>query len=494
MKTIDAGVYKLNDCGRINVIFGKNGCGKSTALKNITQNMRGKQQGLINYITPERGGVLTYESSIEQSMGNPEWKPNARQANQAGNFRQQSVVVFKDLQSSISNQLQSLIKKTKQNGDVTVPIDACEKYMFDNYILKINSLLDNVEIRSHKGTFKIFSKSGGEVTSDKISSGESELITLAIECLAHDFECNPDQENVLFLDEPDVHIHPDLQAKLMHFLKELVETKKFIVVLATHSTAIIGALEDYEHVHFEFMKKGQEIFAFKKVLKEYKSILPIFGAHPLSNIYCSMPIFLVEGEDDVWIWQKAIRTSGGKLKIFPCATDGVSEMAHYEKTVSEIITSIYDAGSVMGYSLRDRDDAPDEKNLDDFGKHDKITRFMLGCRCAENLFLTDQVLIRLGTEWDKITITIDSWLQNSTDHPAHSVMQEFKDSAYNRKNFKDIKEIMNILVGMITNKPWQVVVGQEIGELVKGERSSDPSVEHSLANYLGNDLVVWLKG
>lgn len=221
--------------------------------------------------------------------------------------------------------------------------------------------------------------------------------SLAIECLAYDLACLPGKENILFLDSPDVHIHPDLQAKLMHFLKGLVDTGKFTVIIATHSTAILGALEDYEHVHFEFMKKGQKDFNFKKVLKEYKSIVPIFGAHPLSNIYCSMPILLVEGEDDVWIWQRAMRTSEGLLKIFPCSTDSVNEMLRYEKMVSEIIDSIYDSGSVMAYSLRDRDETPEGNNLDDYGKFDKIQRFMLGCRCAENLFLSDEVLKKTGT-------------------------------------------------------------------------------------------------
>ncbi len=79
---------------------------------------------------------------------------------------------------------------------------------------------------------------------------------MAIECLAYDLACLSGKQNILFLDSPDVHIHPDLQAKLMHFLKELVDTGKFIVVIATHSTVILGSLEDYEHVHFEL--KGQK--------------------------------------------------------------------------------------------------------------------------------------------------------------------------------------------------------------------------------------------
>lgn len=493
MKNIKAGIYKLNDCAKINIIFGKNGCGKSTALKKITENLHGKKEGLVNYITPERGGVLTYQANLEQSMNSPDYKFNTRQNNQLRDFRQQSIIAFKNLQTSVNSELSNIAKKSRDNGQKGMPLEDYVNHIFDDYIRKINLLLDNIELCLDKGFFKVSTKDGIEVLPDKISSGESELITLAIECLSHNFESVAEKENILFLDEPDVHLHPDLQAKLMHFLKDLVEEGKFIVVIATHSTAIIGALEDYENVSFEFMKKGQVDFNFKKVLNEYKNILPIFGAHPLSNIYCSMPVFLVEGEDDVWIWQKAIRTSNGKLKIFPCATGSINEMLRYEKMVSETIASIYDGDIVMGHSLRDRDETPEGNNLDDYGKYDKIERFMLSCRCAENLFLTDQVLAKLETTWPKMVETISEWLSTSAEHPKYNVMQEFQTSGYNRKDFKGIKEIMNILVGLVTDKPWQIVVGQEIGELVKSKASPNATVENSLANYLSSKLTTWLR-
>ena len=493
MTIIETNPYKLKNCDKINIIFGKNGCGKSTALKNIVANLRSKKNGLVNYITPERGGILTFEAGIEQNMTNPDWKHNTRQTNQYTSFRQQSVIVFKGLQASVSYELENVIKKRIDDKHESVTIAECKIHLFSNYIHKINALLENVQIHPDKGYFKILSKDKENVPSDKISSGESELITLAIECLSHNFECTPDQQNILFLDEPDVHLHPDLQAKLMHFLRELVDEGKFIVVIATHSTALIGALENYSNVSFEFMKRNQTEFNFKKILEEYKNILPIFGAHPLSNIYCSMPIFLLEGEDDVWIWQKAVRSSGGKLKVFPCSTGSKDEMPRYERMVSEIISSIYDGKIAMGYSLRDRDDTPEGNNLDDYGKHDKITRFMLSCRCVENLFLSDQVLSRLGKKWTEVIAAIDEWVQSNATHPACSVMKDFQSNSYNRKNFKNIKDILNILVGVVTNKPWQIVVGQEIGELVTNSVAPDVTVENSIGNYLGAELTLWLR-
>lgn len=107
--------------------------------------------------------------------------------------------------------------------------------------------------------------------------------------------------------------------------------------------------------------------------------------------------------------------------------------------------------------------------------------------------MTDQVLTRLGTTWSEMTKVISEWLRKNTEHSKYYVMQEFQTKGYNRKNFKGIKEIMNILVGLVTDKPGQVVVGQEIGELVKSKESPDSTLEHSLANYLSSELTTWLR-
>ena len=72
-------------------------------------------------------------------------------------------------------------------------------------------------------------------------------------------------------------------------------------------------------------------------------------------------------------------------------------------------------------------------------------------------------------------------------------MQNFKKGGYNRKKFRKIKEIMNIRVGFVTDKPWQVVVGQQIGSFVNGDFLLDTTIEHSLANYLGEHLTNWLR-
>jgi len=460
--------YTFNNLDKINVVLGKNGCGKSTALKEVQRAIE-NDDGLTKYITPERGGALKYEPGIEQNTASsPQWLPNQLRKNQFVQFKQQTVLQFRKLE------LLSL-REIEQNPDIRND----HTYTFQSIVDSINTLLDNIEIRREDSDFNIYSKSDSAgIEPDSISSGESELIALGIECLVFAKQSSVDNDNILFLDEPDAHLHPDLQVRLALFLKSLVEENNFRAILATHSTSFLAAFESYPNVSIEFMTSGQKTIDFKKVSDTYRRVLPIFGAHPLSNLFNEAPIILVEGEDDERIWQQAIRTSQGALKLYPCAVDSIDNLNEYEVQVSQIVNSIYD--SAKAYSLRDRDDGDEEIN-----DTPPVIRMRLSCRAAENLLLSDEVLQRLNTNWDELKAKIEAWIGNNKTHSHFSVMKDFKDSGFNRKSF-NLKKIRNDLMGIIeSSKPWEVVVGQAIAH---NTYIGQPS-EDSLQDYLGEKLV-----
>lgn len=467
--------YQLKNLGKINIILGKNGCGKSTLLKQLSRNIDANSYGKIKYITPERGGNLIYEPSIDHNIStNARYLNDTRYVNRLENFRQQSVAQFRNLELLFHREV-----------EISEELRSDFSYTFDLYFNKLNVLLENVEVKRSGSIFKIYKRgTDQEINPNEISSGESELISLGIECLVFEKECDTEKLNVLFLDEPDVHLHPDLQARLCEFIRELVINKNAFIVMATHSTAILGALADFEGTYIEFMTAGQKELNFKKISDEYRKILPIFGAHPLSNLFNQSPVFLVEGEDDERIWQQAVRSSNNKLKLYPCSTDGISNMATYEQDVEQIIMAVYD--NAKAYSLRDRDE-----NATEINDLKKISRFILNCRAAENLLLTEQVLSTLGLTWDELIKKIDDWLPNHQNHAHYEVMLDFKNSGYNRQNF-NLKEIRNDLM-YLTGKPisWEVAIGKTLGKLISTnqlKKTIAPN-SHDLASYLGERLV-----
>lgn len=467
---------KLSNLAKINVLLGKNGSGKSTLLREFEQNRKTLPNlGTARYITPERGGLLTYEGGIETSLArNPTWGDEVRRNNRFDNFRQTSVSEFRRLETLV---LRKIEKDTSIRQDMN--------FSFDATLTSINELLDHVEIvRGTSAGFEIRTKGTTERRApETLSSGETELVSLAIEILAFAYgaETYEDKTSYLFLDEPDVHLHPDLQERLVKLLINSVKDRDIVVVIATHSTAILGALSDNNDARVGFLTFGQTDIGFVNISESLRKILPIFGAHPLSNIFNSNPILLVEGDDDERIWQQAVRTSQGKLKVWPCQAGDVQSLDEYENQVEAIAGALYE--NAKAYSLRDRDDLPYE--IDD---KTVVTRTRLFCRAAENLLLSSDVLNSLGTDWEKMTAAIEDWLSKYPDHSQYKDMLAFKDTGYDRLRH-DIKPLCNIFMMLAgSRKPWEVAVGQVIASLITKPITGD----HSLTAYLGPKLVAAL--
>ena len=396
------------------------------------------------------------------------WR-NEWRRNRAEQFRQQSAAQFRRLELLILREIES---NPQLRNDPTIT--------FNSTVEKINTLLDRVYIKRADPAFQIYERQNNQlVNPEEVSSGESELISLGIECLVFERECQEEKTNILLIDEPDVHLHPDLQARFARFLDKLLESNKFYLLIATHSTALLGAMSTDEYTRLCFMKYGQITLEFKPINDVYKKILPVFGAHPLSNVFNQAPVLLLEGEDDERIWQQAVRSAKGRIKLYPCGVDSITNLNEFEEEVAQILESVYD--NAIGYSLRDRDENPE--SIDNIGP---VQRMRLNWRNSENLLLTDEVLSRCGLSWDEFQERVRLWLSNNTTHPHFAPMKSFADDNFNRQN-GDLKQIRNDLVGLMgTNKPWEVLVGQEIAQITNNETSSSP---FSLSIALGNKVL-----
>jgi energy-coupling factor transporter ATP-binding protein EcfA2 len=468
--------FALRELSGKNVILGKNGCGKSFMMKQI-EAIIGKrpEYGLVRYISPERGGNLVYEPGIDQAMAqNTEWIRDARRSNQSANFRQQSATLFRRLELLVLREIE-----TEHTKDSYVP------RRFQDTIDKINVLLDRVRLeRDNAKAFRIVVReTGAEAQPGDISSGESELISLGIEILTFVRESKAGKLNILFVDEPDVHLHPDLQYRLARFMIEVLIDQSVTLVLATHSTALLAGLADDEGTKVAFKRRESSVLTFKRITDVDRAILPIFGAHPLSNVFNQSPILLVEGEDDERVWQQAIRSGKGKIRLFPCVAGSIDQLADYETEVNSLIEAVYD--NAKAYSLRDRDTGPEE--IEDAGN---VIRMRLSCRAAENLMLTNEALACVGTTWKLFQDNIRAWVAVNTTHKYHAEMQRFADAGFDRKSH-DLKNIRMILIGLMSTKPWEVLVGQTIAALAKNGGASE---EGSIRNFLGVKVCERLLG
>lgn len=457
-------ISELIKLSKFTVLLGKNGAGKSTLLRNLDN----QADINTNYISPERGGTLKYDPGVDNNISsNDGWLKSVRNRNRSENFRQQSAAQFRILEVLVLREIERDIEKRNDHN-----------HTFDNTINKLNDLLPAIQlIRGDRG-FIVQSKSGVTISEENISSGESELIALAIEVLV--FNSSTKSGKVLLLDEPDVHLHPDLQHKFIEFIESVAIESDLRIVIATHSTSIIGAFSHSADLQIiPISARDQTEFNSFRQSQVTGEILPIFGVHPLSTIFNKSPVVLVEGEDDKRVLEQVVRSSNGKYIFSPCAVGSVAELAGWEAWLNQFLPAIYD--NPIAYSLRDLDDSQ-QTELNNIGF---VTRVRLNCYAMENLLLTNECLNAHNLTTESFLEKLNTWLKVDPNHIFAAEIQNLVTNFETRRVFK-IKNLRNIIVAILgSNKPWEVIVGR----CISSRTSVADNDQNSIHTYLGTKAI-----
>jgi len=458
----------LVNAAKFTVLIGKNGAGKSTLLRTLNAG----EKPHVKYVSPERGGTLKYDPNVDNNISSSEgWLKNTRQTNRFEQFRQQSAAQFRNLETAVLREIEKLPEK---RADLT--------YTFDAILDQINVLLPAIRmVRNDKGGFSIQTTLGQPLDEANISSGESELIALAIEVLV--FSRQSMANKMILLDEPDVHLHPDLQQRFTRFVESIADAHDLRVVIATHSTAIIGAFSKSADLQIvPISKRDQSDFSTFSRSKVSEEILPIFGAHPLSTAFNKSPVVLVEGDDDRRVLEQIVRSGGGRFALAPCVVGTVTELSEWENWLNRFLPVLYD--TPKAFSLRDLDDST-QADINDL---EYVCRIRLNCYAIENLLLSEQVLETHGFNAETFKAALQARVDRLPNHKYTGALKALVADFANRR-ILNIKDVRNIVVAELgSNKPWEVLLGQSIAANVA---IANPS-QHSIQSYLGQKAVTTL--
>ncbi|QPI65056.1 AAA family ATPase [Vreelandella venusta] len=480
LSNLDLGGVKADGLKRINVLLGRNGAGKSRFLRAIDQAIFRNDSYYVRYISPERAGVFRRDGNVMTNMENsPGWLEEVRRKNQAENFKAASANLLREVETAYLRKMQDT-PEIRQDQSKNFRVERLEK---------INRLLANLIICQEGSDFVFRNNEGETIQPDQISSGESEAVALAVEMMYFFDNLKKDRLNLLLIDEPDVHLHPDLQYRLATFLVSLVSdlhesmSPKVAVIIATHSTPFICALSQADGATVGTKNFGVDKITFREVSNQIKKVAPFFG-HPLSLSLSDDVMLILEGEDDERVWQQASRSSQGKIKLFPVLATSVDQQTELERFTAELIDSLYD--NPLAYSLRDGDGVQDE-----IPNHGSVVRFRLQCYAIENLLLSDQALTILGKTWNEFQILANAWLEDNATHKDSGKISELikYDDRLRHTKIKEIRQLICSIAG--SNKPWEVVVGQAIGSL---DSSALPSGPHDLPTLIGQNATALLLG
>lgn len=468
----DGNVVALQQLNRINVILGRNGSGKSRFLRFLDERMTGKDEYRVRYVTPERAGVFRREGSVETNIANnPTWATHTRRSNQASGFKFMSHLYLRNAESAYLRKLQN--------------VDARGRSFQTDCLDPISRLLNNVSIEQGDPDFVFRSTNGDLVDPEQLSSGESEAIALASEVLNFFRTVDASKLNVLLLDEPDVHQHPDLQARFgLYLLDQLGSLEeglqaKVVICLATHSTPLVCSLASSSHTSIGTKEFDSDIVTLAPLSDHIKKVAPFFG-HPLSLSLSRDPMLILEGEDDERVWQQAARSSQGRIRIFPVLAHSVTQQTKLESFCGPMLTALYD--EPIAYSLRDGDGVTE--GLENVGP---VIRFRLQCYAIENALVTTECLAKLGTDWADFQKLVASWTEKNSGHSDTALLRELTTSE-DRLRHKKIKDIRQLIVSIAgSTKPWEVVVGQALATTIG--TTCTTTNPFSLLAFIGNDAA-----
>ena len=405
---------------------------------------------------------------------NPAWAINTRRHNQVNGFKEMSANLFREVEVAYLRKLQN---------DPKIRSDPSRTFTADR-LDKINALLSNVYIDATGDKTEFITYSGDKVSPDDLSSGESEAIALAVEIMYFFDTLDVGRFNLLLLDEPDVHLHADLQSRLAKYIVDLTRglddsfKPRTAIIVATHSTALVCALASYEYTSIGTKQFGIDSVSFSRVPEELRKTAPFFG-HPLSMTLGNDPILILEGSDDERVWQQAARSSKGRVKVFPVLAETVDKQGSLECFCSRVLTAIYD--DPVAYSLRDGDSKPEPLNA--IGP---VIRFRLSCYEVENMLVADESLRAMGITWAEFCDKARKWVESNPKHDSVGLVRKLVNSA-DRLRFVKIKDIRNIICSISnSNKPWQVVIGQALGTVTAPPVSVGSS---SILSFLGVDAA-----
>lgn len=473
---IEVSDISLDSLGNINIVLGRNGAGKSRLLRRIDAELESNPEYNLRYVSPERAGVFRKDGNTETNLErDPRWLRHARRKNQAENFKAASAYFLRDVELAYLRRLQNT-PELRNDPDRNFRTDRLEK---------INRLLSNISLDLEGASFVFKALSGEQIPPDEISSGESEAVSLAAEILYFFETTDENKFNLLLLDEPDVHLHPDLQARLAQMILEEVSSlsvsrrENTAILLATHSTALVCALASADLVSIGVKQYGVNTIRFSRVSDQLRKVAPFFG-HPLSLCLSGDAMLILEGEDDERVWQQAARSAAGRIRLFPVLAESVDHHGSLEQLCSGLLAAIYD--KPIAYSVRDGDGI-----LDGLPPVGSVRRYRLNCYAIENCLMSDECLEVLGSTWSMFCQRATEWIAENQSHKDIDMLSSLIQSA-DRMRHEKIKAIRNLIcpIASGSNKPWEVVVGQAIARL---EPRRLPDSSTSLVDYIGREAI-----
>ncbi len=236
-----------------------------------------------------------------------------------------------------------------------------------------------------------------------LSGGEREVLNITF-----DFILRKPSDCIVFFDEPELHLHPELLSKLISTLKHAGNNNQFILV--SHSPDVISSSLDDSVI---FLTPPKDNDGNQAVLvtpqDENTEALSRLG-QSVGVVALGKKIVLIEGKAsslDKQTYTHILKNQYSNLVLLP--SGGKGNLQAFETVLQEVLDkSIW---GVQFYMLADRDAFPSHRPDLDLEKESEGRFKTLSKYHLENYFLDSEVLARCFAQMENE----DSWLRDSNE-------------------------------------------------------------------------------
>ncbi|MEN8253453.1 MAG: AAA family ATPase [Patescibacteria group bacterium] len=458
----------INNLKGINILFGKNGTGKSTFLRNIYQSNTEE----FHLVVPERGGnEMKYNAGYFDQENDIDQRKSVRQKNYDNAYRNRAI--------SRTSMILNAGGHKYYSGDTESKIGYEDiANLFRVFLPEFKILFDDKAPHTLKIYREDHEGSEVEVTSaDQLSSGQSEAISLASDIITQGILWSG-KGYTLLIDEPDAHLHIDLENRFSIFIEEIKNKFDIQIILATHSHGLVASLlnlsDDVGVICFD--DKNDTISTVQK--NQAHIFTNLLSADLSLAVILKKKILIIEGNDDFLVWNQACRSQNFEDVSIIQSNGG--DILKYKKNAEEILKVVLDRSEQFGMTILDGDGKGEFTNT----AESTFPCFRLQCFSLENLFLTNEVL-----QYVKSNINLEEELGELKESVESEEEATIDKILKNKKAVKISKELIKKICVRIDEhssaRDWRVILGKVLGK----ER---PGGE--LEEYLGEDIVKYIWG
>jgi predicted ATP-dependent endonuclease of OLD family len=223
-----------------------------------------------------------------------------------------STYYFARIFNSLRTRNQLLIEENKKCDTKKFHQDAQVKEV-KNLLSTIGNYdfdIETVSLDDNKFQFKIIS--GGQETDFKnLSSGEKEVLNFIFILLALDLK-----NACVLIDEPEIHLHPQWQNKLIKLFRKLHEERNIQFIISTHSPVFVSRetianiFRIYKSEKQTQITPKEKTDEWKKELAKEEDLIDIITYSNNSKLFFADKVVLVEGITDEIIFSYLIRILG----------------------------------------------------------------------------------------------------------------------------------------------------------------------------------------